>query len=490
MKYYNLNQLRDSRLFFDKKQSKAIYILILIIIILFIFVFIFSIFCKRNYIVRVKGGITTSDNRYISSNVSGSVISIYANEGDYLKAGTKILEVSNGQENLQVEALKPQLLEAYEQQRAMDLYQKSLYDKQNYMRNEGIEQEYYGYVEYYLHQVNGEIYTLNVDETNLQKKKERMAKLESEIIDLQNKRATIAVPEVDEKKISEIEINNSELENELKKLKLQVDSETDTERYEKIREKILEIKYKIESNANILENLKSVRGKKAEIQVSLDKLQLQIEQKNNELSSITEEVKRDEVTFNNPTKQSDQILSQLITELGKSRKLLETKITELKANINLYNNQAKIFTIYAENDGYIHYMIPIKLGISIQNNQIIAEVSNNFPKDFIVEMYISSNEISKVNEGNKVKVAIEGINTAKYGTITGKIYSIDKGTVSQEIGGNTYVFYKAYAELDDVELKFKNEIINLKKSMPVEVRIIYDNDTYMDWFLNLLNFKN
>lgn len=35
----------------------------------------------------------------------------------------------------------------------------------------------------------------------------------------------------------------------------------------------------------------------------------------------------------------------------------------------------------------------------------------------------------------------------------------------------------------------KSETIILQKDMPVEARIVYDNETYLDWILEMLSFK-
>ncbi|BBA93425.1 hypothetical protein [Streptococcus ruminantium] len=38
-------------------------------------------------------------------------------------------------------------------------------------------------------------------------------------------------------------------------------------------------------------------------------------------------------------------------------------------------------------------------------------------------------------------------------------------------------------------LKKGKEVIVLQKDMPVEARIVYNQETYLDWILELLSFK-
>lgn len=61
-------------------------------------------------------------------------------------------------------------------------------------------------------------------------------------------------------------------------------------------------------------------------------------------------------------------------------------------------------------------------------------------------------------------------------------------TVQTQEGNNS--FYKAKIEIEDKKLIKDYEEIPIIFSMPVEARIIYDKETYLDYFLEKLNFKN
>ena len=61
-------------------------------------------------------------------------------------------------------------------------------------------------------------------------------------------------------------------------------------------------------------------------------------------------------------------------------------------------------------------------------------------------------------------------------------------TVQTQEGNNS--FYKAKIEIEDKKLIKDYEEIPIILSMPVEARIIYDKETYLDYFLEKLNFKN
>lgn len=44
-------------------------------------------------------------------------------------------------------------------------------------------------------------------------------------------------------------------------------------------------------------------------------------------------------------------------------------------------------------------------------------------------------------------------------------------------------------ELETLTLKHGSETVVLQKDMPVEVQIVYDKETYLDWILEMLSFK-
>ena len=199
------------------------------------------------------------------------------------------------------------------------------------------------------------------------------------------------------------------------------------------------------------------------------------------MAALKEEIQTLQNQINNPSSQTGQMFSQLTAELGKARANLQTQITELEANITMYGSQAKIYTITAQNDGILHYVSPLKVGMSVQQNQVIA--------DYLVEAYVNATDIAKIHVGDSVKVAVSGVNTMKYGTIKGKLVSIDSGTINQEIKTSNLLLYRIVITIDEYQLKSKKDTIQLIKSMPVEARIIYEKESYLEWVLEMLNFK-
>ncbi|MGC4431578.1 secretion protein HlyD, partial [Streptococcus suis] len=66
---------------------------------------------------------------------------------------------------------------------------------------------------------------------------------------------------------------------------------------------------------------------------------------------------------------------------------------------------------------------------------------------------------------------------------------IDSGTITQETQNGNVSLYKVVVALEELTLQKDEEIVVLQKDMPVEARIVYDKETYLDWILELLSFK-
>ena len=489
MRFYTKDQLKDSRIFFDKNPPLFGTIFLIFTIVIIIASIILANFLIKPYIVRAQGTVTTTDMRYVSVNANGSVIEMIAHEGGKIKRGQPIIKVTNGQEGLQVESLTKQLSKAREKLEAMDLYQKSLEDKVNYMSNSGVEQEYYGYIEYYLLQLKSEAYS---DNTQLETLNNRLAKrnaLTNEINDLQTKINSIVIPQVDDSNLKSLENTYNSKKLELENLKNELSTINDPIQIDKQKNKINSLENEIAEIDNKIQDINKKIREKVNVENEIDKFNTQIQTKNSELAALKEEIQTLQNQINNPSSQTGQMFSQLTAELGKARANLQTQITELEANITMYGSQAEIYTITAQNDGILHYVSPLKVGMSVQQNQVIAEISTQQEENYLVEAYVNATDIAKIHVGDSVKIAISGVNTMKYGTIKGKLVSIDSGTINQETKTGNLLLYRIVITIDEYQLKSKKDTIQLIKSMPVEARIIYEKENYLEWFLEMLNFK-
>lgn len=100
-----MEQLRDSRLMFEKKLPAFGYILLLIITFSVIVVITWSIFAHKNYMIISKGTITNADGNYVMSAYSGVIEESYMQEGMSVSEGDVLFTVRSTDYNLQEEQL-------------------------------------------------------------------------------------------------------------------------------------------------------------------------------------------------------------------------------------------------------------------------------------------------------------------------------------------------------------------------------------------------
>lgn len=485
MKLYNKENLKNSRMFFDKKPPKFMTFLVYFTLFSLTLLVFASNKIKKNYVVKASGQIADSQMSYVSSNINGTIKEIKVNEGDFVKKGEVIINISNGEENTQRKEYEKILEDNSNKKKLLDKYRKSLDEKKNYLEDSGSEQEYYGKLEYYLQALDSE--QQNKDFTNkdieskeikinekISEKKELIASLIN-LEDNKNYYSNLV------KYYENLGYEISDLENEISELKI---NEISKEKEISVKENELKTK-KIEYREN-----GEVQKKESETESKYQEVKSKIEALDGEIESLKQELEQLERQNSGASTQSKQIYFQFVNEIGNELKNIEKTDTEIKMNISVLEKRDKNYELLAPKSGYVHYINSIKEGISIQINQTIAEVSNLQDDNYYVDSYINITDISKVKKGQEVDVALVGVNTYKYGTLKGKVSSIENGlfTVQTQEGNNS--FYKAIIEVDGKKLKKGGDEVPLVLSMPIEARIIYDKETYMEYILEKLSFKN
>ncbi|NQI71919.1 HlyD family efflux transporter periplasmic adaptor subunit [Streptococcus suis] len=465
MKLYNKSELRYSRIFFDKKPPAYAFILIISTALVLIGALIGAAYVPKNYIVKANGNAVITGTEFLSVVSSGKVVTMHKSEGDEVKVGDVILSLSSGEEGLQAGSLMKQLEKLRAKEAIFQKFEQSLNEKVNHMANSGEEQEYYGKVEYYLSQLSSENYNNGSQYSKLQDEYVKLNKL------------------IDEK--NQLDIDLQTVQNELTQLQQQLatlpisDPTTTTSSSETPTPPPV---------APTTDARTELETKIAELTTKIETIKTNITAKNSEIEAQQSSIKDLERTYNDPTSQAYTIYAQLISELGTARSNNNKSITELEANLGIATGQDKAHSILAASDGVLHYIVPLKQGMSIQQGQTVAEVSGK-EKDYYVEAFVASSDISRVSKGAKVDVAITGVNSQKYGTLKGKVRQVDSGTIAQETKEGNISLYKVIIELESLTLKHRSETIILQKDMPVEVRIVYDKETYLDWILEILSFK-
>lgn len=363
-----MEQLKDSRLMFEKPLPAFGYLLLLIITVALTGVVVWSTVAHKPYMIISQGTVTNSDSSYVMPAYTGEIQESYMEEGKLVQEGELLFTIKSTDYNLQEEQLTDSRA-AYEKQvEQAELLVKSIKDDKNYFDASDPEDElYYSTYEAYKSQVAQNTF----DASTYQ-----------------------AYGYTEEQIQAELEKNQG---------------------------KIAEIYYSaIQSAENIKKEAKQ---------------------------------------------QMDAIDAQLAA---------------------VGSGQAE-YNVKAPGTGVLHLMADYKKGMVVQTGSAVATITPE-NSEVIVEAYVSTSDMARMEEGDKVHMAVDGLLQSIYGNITGTVETIDSNltTLEGENGQSSPVFKIRIRPNSDYVVSKSGRKVNLSNGMTVEARITYDEVTYFNYVLEKL----
>ena len=320
-------------------------------------------------------------------------------------------------------------------------------------------------VRYVTSEVNGKISKVNRKENDRIDKNDILILLdtkssETKLTELNKKYSKI------NKQIDDLDLYKKALKNKLNYLS------TNSKYYQKME-------YYLQTLNNIeKQNAKQEKYKEKRI-IKINKLD---KSDSSTKEQLLEEIDSIENNIDMNNQQSKQMYYQLVIDADGERAQLVEKSNEIKSNIVEIKQQVELYGIKSSYPGKIHYMTDIKEGLAISAGQVIAKINSEDQKQ-ILEVFIRPEDITKIKKGDECKIEFAGTNIQKEGYKIGHISAIDTDIIRKEENGIISSFYRAEVFVDELD---ENKIeIN---SLPANVKIIYDKETYYDWFKSLINF--
>jgi len=368
LKVYNLNEITDSKLLYDKKPPKFMYYIILVVVLLIAGFLVWSTKSVKTYVVKGQGIVTTENKSNIMAKVSGEVKESYIEEGKEVKEGDVLLVFNSPDHKYQIE------------------------------------------------QADGQIEIYN-------KRIELLKRAENE--------ATKWTNTFDKNNADELEFYNKLLSS-----------------YAKMAE------YKVDEEA-----LKKQGYTDDQIQQYKDQGKV----KNN------------------------QIYYDTILAFTNERNQLEIEKEKLESQKKSISNSTDEYVLYASSSGKIHLNTEIKKGMVLQGGSQIGSIATS-DEELIVEASVASSDRPLIHENDEVSLAVAGLNQAEYGTLNGKVVSIDGDATINNEKGNVYFKVKIKPDNNYLEDK-KGERVNLTLGMVTETRVKYEKITYMKYFMDQIGIK-
>lgn len=363
-----MEQLRDSRLLFEKKLPAFGFILLLIITCSLVGVIIWSIYAKKPYMIIAQGTVTSSDSSYVMPVYTGEIEQCYLEEGKLVEEGEVLFTIKSTDYNVQEEQLE-ESRQSYEKQKEQsERLVQSIKDDINYFDASEAEDElYYSTFEAYKAQVTQNTFDASMYQA--------------------------------------YGYSEEQIENEL----------------EKNQGKVSEIYYSA---------IRSAENMVQEAQTQIDAIDAQL--------------------------------------------------------LAIGSGQAE-YSVKAAGTGILHLLADYKSGMVVQTGSAVGTITPE-NADVLIEAYVSTADMARMEEGDKVELAVDGLVQSVYGNISGTVKTIDSNVTSIEgkDGSSNSVFKIKVEPSEDYVVSKTGKKVNLSNGMTVETRIIYDEVTYFNYVIEKL----
>lgn len=366
-----IDQLKDSRILFDKQPPTFGYLLILIVEVFFILAIFWSAVTPKVYTIQAQGTVTNEDANYVMCTYTGQIEDFNLKEGQLVEKGDVLFTVTSTDYDLQEE----QLIEtrrAYQRQAEQyRLLVKSIKEDKNYFDESKPEDS--------LYYSSFETYKSKVDQCKV-----------------------------------------------------------DTSTY------------------------KSYGYTDAQIEAELVKNQSKIEE-----------------LYHTEIKAAESAIEQATLQ-----------VASLDAQLSAVISGQDAYQVKATSTGVLHLMADYKDGMVVQTGTAVATVAPENSQR-IVEAYVSTADMARMEEGDKVQIVVDGLSQSVYGTITGTVKQIDSNVTTQQgQDGKTAQVFKVLIEMhSDYMVSQKGKKVDITNGMSVVARVQYDEITYLNYVLEKLGFK-
>lgn len=200
----------------------------------------------------------------------------------------------------------------------------------------------------------------------------------------------------------------------------------------------------------------------------------------------------------------EQIQSQLETNQGKIDEVYYSAIQSAEAKIAEADQQIKSidaqlaavsggqdsYEVKATASGVLHMLGNYKSGMVVQTTTTVATITPENSQRYL-EAYVSTSDMARMHEGDRVQVVMDGLSQNVYGTISGSVSRIDSNVTTQEgQDGATSQAFKVMIVLDqDYVLSREGDKVDVTNGMTAAARIQYDKVTYFNYVLEKLGIK-
>lgn len=195
---------------------------------------------------------------------------------------------------------------------------------------------------------------------------------------------------------------------------------------------------------------------------------------------IQAEVKKNQGKLSEIYHSAIQLAQRPLLEAENQLQAIEAQLAAIETGKSGYN-------VIANASGTVHMLSEYKSGMVVQAASAIASISSE-NDEYEIEAFVSPADTARITVGDTVDIAPSGLSQSVYGTISGKIVSIDSDVSSSQNNEGENSSYFKIKVLPDTEYLVSKEgdKVNIYNGMAVQARIEYDKVTYFDYVLESL----
>lgn len=163
------------------------------------------------------------------------------------------------------------------------------------------------------------------------------------------------------------------------------------------------------------------------------------------------------------------------------------QIASIDAQLLAIQSGQTEYRVRAASAGTLHMLADYKAGMVVQTGSAVATITPE-NGEVLIEAYVSTADMARMEEGESVQLAVNGLVQSVYGTIDGTVAHIASNVTSMEgeNGESNPVFRIQITPDADYLVSRAGRKVSLKNGMSVEARIRYDEVTYFNYVLEKL----
>ena len=163
------------------------------------------------------------------------------------------------------------------------------------------------------------------------------------------------------------------------------------------------------------------------------------------------------------------------------------QIASIDAQLLAIQSGQTEYRVRAASAGTLHMLADYKAGMVVQTGSAVATITPE-NGEVLIEAYVSTADMARMEEGESVQLAVNGLVQSVYGTIDGTVAHIASNVTSMEgeNGESNPVFRIQITPDADYLVSRTGRKVSLKNGMTVEARIRYDEVTYFNYVLEKL----